>query len=325
MAPSTPRVFTEDDFRQICAFGARLDLPDGAAVFRAGDREQAMYFVETGQVELVFPGGKSAKVFGPGKFFGELAFVIGDHCRTATALCRGGCTLVRIDQSTVDVLLRADPGLLFALLRHTCTYLLGSEQALISDLQRKNDELTRTIDFLRRTRDELTAQELAARTDPLTGLYNRRCFGEQLPKAVERARALGGGLAVLMLDLDGFKAVNDTLGHPGGDDVLKRMAGVLISSARRSDLVCRLGGDEFAVVLDDVPPPRATEVAEKIRSAALDAFAPEAAHGVPVSCSIGVALLDGDLDADALLARADKNLYQAKRLGKNRTVVEGSL
>jgi len=311
--PNHLHEFTPADFVAMCGFGRRVHVAEGELIFRAGDIDRSMFLVEQGTVELVFPG-KSSKVLGPGAYFGELAFLIGEHSRSATARAKTACELVLADQSTVDALLAQNPRLLFALLRHACAYLLESEEGLISDLQRKNAELERTLDYLRRTREELDVKDVQAHTDPLTGLYNRRCFDEQLPKALDRARAYGSGLAVLMLDLDGFKQVNDTLGHPHGDQVLSTVAGILAKQTRKSDLPCRLGGDEFAVVLPGIPERRAREVAENIRLAVRAAFKGETPA---VSSSIGLGMFTGTETAEQLLARADALLYEAKRKGKD--------
>ncbi len=309
--------FTPADFTAMCGFGKRLTFGAGEVVFERGAVEQCMYLVDRGEVELVFPGGKGSKVLGPGSYFGELAFLIGEHRRSATVRAHTECTLVLADQSTVDALLARNPRLLFALLRHSCSYLLDSEQGLIADLQRKNAELERMIDYLQRTRAELDQKDLLAQTDPLTGLTNRRGLDEQLPRLLERARVEGAGVAVLMLDLDGFKQVNDSLGHAAGDEVLVRVAGILTGHTRRSDLTCRLGGDEFAVVLPGITEARAREVAEHIRRSVAAAFPAQVPGRAHVTASLGLSRDDGVQGADELLARADARLYEAKRQGKD--------
>ncbi len=314
-----PVEFTPADFVALCGFGQRLHVSEGETIFRSGDVDRSMLLIEQGTVELVF-AGKGSKLLGPGEYFGELAFLIGEHRRSATATAKSDCELVLADQTTIDTLLARSPRLLFALLRHACTYLLESEEGLIADLQRKNSELERTLDFLRRTREELDVRDLQAHTDALTGLYNRRCLDEQLPKALDRARAWGNGLALLMLDLDGFKQVNDTLGHAQGDRVLTTVASILTRHTRKSDLPCRLGGDEFAVVLPGIPERRAREVAENIRKGVREAFAGD---GPKVSSSIGVVMFGGAETAEQLLARADSLLYEAKRQGKDRVCCAG--
>lgn len=161
------------------------------------------------------------------------------------------------------------------------------------------------------------AQVLAeqALRDELTGLPNRAAWGEELERGLARASRLGTPAAVMFLDLDGFKAVNDTHGHAAGDHVLKAFAGVLRSTLRASDLVARLSGDEFVVLLDRVAdvegdPPL---VAEKILQASRDGVM---FNGVclPMQPSIGIAVQRGpQFDAEALVRRADEAMYAAKR------------
>ncbi|KAA0683983.1 diguanylate cyclase domain-containing protein [Roseomonas genomospecies 6] len=153
--------------------------------------------------------------------------------------------------------------------------------------------------------------------DALTGLCNRIRFEDRLEQAIARAKRENRSFALLFLDLDGFKEVNDTHGHHRGDEVLVTIAQRLSGILRNSDTTARMGGDEFAVLLEgEISPGSARGVAEKI-VAAID-------HPLPgldlsVSASVGVALYPGDgTDADMLLRVADQAMYRAKRLGKNR-------
>jgi diguanylate cyclase (GGDEF)-like protein/PAS domain S-box-containing protein len=156
-----------------------------------------------------------------------------------------------------------------------------------------------------------------ATTDPLTGLPNRRMLVEQLDLALGRARRLGTAVALLSVDLDRFKEVNDTLGHAFGDDVLAEVAKRLRAGARVTDVVARMGGDEFVVLLSDLPVADAQEIANGVRQRILD----ELGHVVPVGpievrvpASVGVALYPLEApDADALLALADSAMYTRKR------------
>ena len=156
-----------------------------------------------------------------------------------------------------------------------------------------------------------------AATDPLTGLPNRRMLVEQLDLALGRARRLGTAVALLSVDLDRFKEVNDTLGHSFGDDVLAEVAKRLRAGARATDVVARMGGDEFVVLLSDLPLEDADEVANGIRQRILD----ELGHVVPVGpievrvpASVGIAVFPLEApDADGLLALADSAMYTRKR------------
>ena len=159
--------------------------------------------------------------------------------------------------------------------------------------------------------------------DPLTGLLNRRGFESSLDGHLARCRRYGASGALLMLDLDGFKAVNDTLGHAAGDELIKSVARALSSRLRQSDVVARLGGDEFAVLL----PTESQDEAEAVAEALLKTIRKRATAGPDgepgiVSASIGVApLVDGQLVADQVLAKADLAMYAAKAAGKGRYCV----
>ncbi|MBP9905251.1 MAG: GGDEF domain-containing protein [Rhodoferax sp.] len=177
---------------------------------------------------------------------------------------------------------------------------------------------------LRRLFDHLRAQEAEmarqAHTDFLTGLHNRRDFFEIGERELVRTRRHGSELAVLMLDIDFFKAVNDRHGHQAGDQVLQGLCRICQQNIRSIDLAGRLGGEEFAILLPDTGSVRALEVAERLRAAVAVQTLPVAA-GVPIAItvSIGVAALGAHHDdLTSLLHSADTALYAAKSAGRNR-------
>jgi diguanylate cyclase (GGDEF)-like protein len=155
-------------------------------------------------------------------------------------------------------------------------------------------------------RDRRTRHE--ADHDPLTGLANRRSLERTLEAALVRAASRGRAVGVLMLDLDGFKAVNDRHGHAAGDEVLREVARRLRRSVRERDLVARLGGDEFVVVLTDLA--SMPDSVERVESALAEPFA---GTDAPLRAAVGVAAFpaDGATVAD-LLAAADRQMYAAK-------------
>lgn len=160
-----------------------------------------------------------------------------------------------------------------------------------------------------------------ANFDALTGLANRNRFHDQIGHELLRARRSGRPLALMYIDLDGFKAVNDALGHDAGDALLREVAGRLGHCVRASDTLARLGGDEFAAIL---PEPGSGDAVERVGRAMLAALArPIELDGgtARISASIGLALFpeDGE-DAAHLLCRADRAMYEAKRRGRNRLV-----
>ncbi len=158
--------------------------------------------------------------------------------------------------------------------------------------------------------------EREARTDPLTGLANRRRFLEAVESELRRSARSERFPAVLMVDVDGLKQVNDRHGHLAGDRLLTLVAAHLERETRAGDLPARIGGDEFAVLLYDCDPETARRVADRL----CRAIARETLDGVPVSVSVGLAVARPGEDARGLIERADRALYQAKRSGGNLVV-----
>jgi diguanylate cyclase (GGDEF)-like protein len=156
-----------------------------------------------------------------------------------------------------------------------------------------------------------------ARIDALTALPNRRQFEENLSISLARALRSGKGMAVLFLDIDHFKAINDSLGHASGDAVLTEFAHRLKQCVRSTDTVARLAGDEFVIVLDNLATEKEAElVARKVLRAMEPVFLLERGNR-QVSVSIGIAYHGtGIIEDDALLDRADSALYQAKAAGR---------
>lgn len=199
--------------------------------------------------------------------------------------------------------------------------LTGMTQSLLSkerQLQEANTSLEATV--AQRTADltQANADLLKLAThDALTGVYNRRRFDEKLAENSLMFQRTGRTFALLLIDADYFKRVNDTYGHAIGDDVLCQLAALIENTTRATDFVARYGGEEFAVLLPEVEEPDSPEVvAEKIRAAVEAAVFPTVGH---VTVSIGVAVAEpSDRDTSALLKRADMQLYEAKAAGRNR-------
>jgi diguanylate cyclase (GGDEF)-like protein len=167
----------------------------------------------------------------------------------------------------------------------------------------------------------LEANRRMAEVDGLTGVCNHRHFRTLLMREGERARQLGQPLALVMVDVDHFKRVNDNHGHPMGDAVLRHVAGVLARRVRRSDVVARYGGEEFAMLLPGSDAVAAARMAEELRAAiaAGSGHANDPAPPVGVTASFGVAAIPADAATEtALVEAADAALYRAKRGGRNR-------
>ncbi|MDX6718640.1 MAG: hypothetical protein QOJ63_894 [Solirubrobacteraceae bacterium] len=183
--------------------------------------------------------------------------------------------------------------------------------------------VTHVLDISDRKRFEGQLQHLADH-DALTGLFNRRRFSEELERALARARRYGEQGAVLFLDLDGFKFVNDSLGHAAGDELIGRVASLLTSNLRATDTLARVGGDEFAVLLVPSDERSAVVVAQKLLATLRHGGATvRDDSSVRVSSSIGIALFSGDdeLTADELLVEADIAMYDAKEAGRDRYAI----
>ncbi len=181
--------------------------------------------------------------------------------------------------------------------------------------------------YTERLRDNVQSSIEMAITDALTGLFNRRYMESHLAGLLEQATARGKPLAVLVIDIDYFKSINDGHGHDAGDDVLREFALRIKRSIRGIDLACRYGGEEFVVVMPETDTAVAAMVAERLRRRiAAEPFAiHEGSDNIPVTISIGLAALRGaDDSAAALLKRADQALYRAKRGGRNRVVPDAA-
>ena len=181
--------------------------------------------------------------------------------------------------------------------------------------------------YTERLRDNVQLSIEMAITDALTGLFNRRYMESHLATLIEQAAARGKPLAVLVIDIDYFKSVNDTYGHDAGDDVLHDFAVRIKRSIRGIDLACRYGGEEFVLVMPETDMAVAAMVAERLRRRiATEPFAiQQGARTIPVTISIGIAALRGKDDtAASLLKRADQALYRAKRDGRNRVVPDAA-
>jgi two-component system cell cycle response regulator len=197
----------------------------------------------------------------------------------------------------------------------------------------KNELLARVRSQVRkrryseRLRDNVQMSIEMAITDALTGLFNRRYMESHLATLVEQAASRGKPLTVMVVDIDYFKAINDSHGHDAGDDVLRDFALRIKRSIRGIDLACRYGGEEFVLVMPETDMAVAAMVAERLRRRiAAEPFAiQQGSRVVPVTISIGIAALRGKDDtAASVLKRADQALYRAKRDGRNRVVPDAA-
>lgn len=191
-------------------------------------------------------------------------------------------------------------------------------EAEAASLRRQMGRLEKDSFDLRR---QVATTYRAAMRDALTGLPNRRAYDQQVAQEFARWKRFGQPLALLVLDVDDFKQVNDTFGHKSGDRALVMIARVLGESRRETDLVARLGGEEFAVLLPGADEADALRIADQMRAAVADCGLHARQQPVRVTVSGGLAMFKDDDDPGAVFERADAALYKAKRGGKNRVEV----
>ncbi|OOY85378.1 hypothetical protein BOW14_10485 [Solemya velum gill symbiont] len=187
-----------------------------------------------------------------------------------------------------------------------------------------NDELATLANAFNLLMSELNQRQKQlqeqARTDPLTGINNRRQFYRLGEPEVDRSHRYGRPLSLLILDADHFKQVNDTYGHGVGDHILIALATGLEQSLRSSDIPARFGGEEFVVLMPETPSDTANEIAERLRAMVAERIVvTSTGERVSVTISIGVSSLQPeDTDLDQMIKRADRALYRAKEAGRNR-------
>lgn len=187
------------------------------------------------------------------------------------------------------------------------------------ELMEANDALHRNLREIDELQEQLREQ---ANRDPLTGLYNRRYLDSTLERELARCKRDGDPLALILIDIDHFKQVNDTYGHQAGDEVLLRLAAMLAGMARAGDVACRYGGEEFLLLMPTMPLASARERAEALRAAFADVEVPFGAFKLRTTVSVGIAAYPGHgISADELIRNADTALYRAKNLGRNRVEV----
>ncbi|MBI5104527.1 MAG: EAL domain-containing protein [Solirubrobacterales bacterium] len=210
--------------------------------------------------------------------------------------------------------LRRDGGIVWTMV--SCAAVAGDDGGIPYSI-------TQVVDITERKRFEGQLQHLADH-DALTGLFNRRRFEEELERVLAEAERYGRRGAVVVLDLDGFKYVNDTLGHSAGDELISRLSTTLRGELRETDVLARLGGDEFGVIVPEADAREAEAVAAKLlRAVERDGLVSGGSRHARVTASAGVATYEGGdgLSAEELLVEADIAMYDAKEAGRNRSAV----
>lgn len=175
-------------------------------------------------------------------------------------------------------------------------------------------------DLARKLADANAELSKLAGTDSLTELSNRRAFDDALRRDMARAQRYGEPISVLLMDIDHFKRINDTFGHPGGDRVLQYLGALLRNCLRAGDVAARYGGEEFALILPKTTQAGALTLAERLRRGIAAMEVPFGDSVIHATVSLGVAACDGSCEAQVLVERADLALYSAKQRGRNRVV-----
>ena len=283
-----------------------LPVPAGCTLLAPGDRNTSLFVIVAGRllVYLEDPGGRHYLALEVGDCAGELSFIDG---RTASAHVVASVDSSALEIEHADVLQLVDGASMFArnLLR-----------VMSSRVRNDNTHLQRSFHLQRE-------YERAAKTDLLTGVHNRRWMDEMFPRQIARSERSGQPLALLMVDIDRFKRLNDTYGHLIGDVVLKGTARKLTETLRPTDFLVRYGGEEFVALLPGAGESAAMTAAERLRVAVerSDFAAPEPSTLLKVTVSIGIAILEQQDCVERLIERADNALYRAKAAGRNSVVL----
>ena len=191
--------------------------------------------------------------------------------------------------------------------------LRGQLEHALNEVQTKNLQLEESLKLV----------EQAAATDPLTGLYNRRHFGKVVEQLFAEAQRYGNELSCVMIDLDGYKQLNDSFGHQTGDQLLVIAAKAISANLRKMDVAARYGGDEFVLLLPRAGTEEAARVVERVRNDFGGVSAALLRRNSGVTMSVGIGSIQGNNIAgtEQLIARADAALYRAKAQGRNRVIV----
>jgi diguanylate cyclase (GGDEF)-like protein len=182
----------------------------------------------------------------------------------------------------------------------------------VPDVERLIQEIGRLQARVQHLQERVEQLDLLAHQDTLINLPNRRGFMRELERLVDRAKRYGHSAAMLFVDLDGLKMINDTFGHRAGDEALIQVAQLLSNGVRRSDVVARIGGDEFGILLEQATDESAHETAARLADLICDCEFEHDGDSLPLSVAIGVAMIDGDDSPDAVMAVADEEMYRRK-------------
>lgn len=287
---------TPEEMAEVVPLTEEARFEEGVEIVHMGDPGSSLFVILEGSVEVVLPGRSQdleLARLGAGDFFGEMA-LLNQEPRSATVRT---LTPVR-------------------------ALVLGREE-FRSLIQRSGDVALHLLEALslriRNTDQQLGGLGEQVLRDPLTGLLNRRAFHERLSEETNRAQRYEEPFSLLLLDVDRFKAVNDTLGHDAGDDALRWIARVLAEHTRAADAPFRIGGEEFAILAPKTSAEMAQKAGERIRQVISESRVP-GSRELSLTVSIGYATFpDHARRAEDLFRLADQGVLRAKSEGRNRT------
>ena len=182
----------------------------------------------------------------------------------------------------------------------------------VSNTERLIDEISRLRAHVAQLEARVGELDQLAHQDALVDLPNRRGFMRELERLVDQAKRYGEPSAMLFVDLDGLKMINDTFGHKAGDGSLIQVAELLVGGVRRSDVVARIGGDEFGILLAHADEANAHETAARLTDLICDCEFMHDGDALPLSVAIGVAMIDPADEPETIMARADEEMYRRK-------------
>lgn len=286
-----------EELSRLAASTRRKSFTSGETVVEIGEPGRSLYVILAGEVQVVYPSPNSdfeLARLGPGDFFGEMA-LLNEKPRSATVRALSDLDVIVLDKEDFRRVVTATPGLAFTLLAALSVRIRNADEHISS----LSDQAVR---------------------DPLTGLLNRRAFHERINEEVDRARRYGMSFSLLIIDVDHFKNINDTLGHGVGDQVLGWIGRVLLEHTRGADAPFRIGGEEFAVLCPATDPAMARHAAQRLVSVVAEAV-PPVDRDLRVTVSAGYACCPvHGVTFERLFDTADQALLRAKESGRNQVV-----
>jgi diguanylate cyclase (GGDEF)-like protein len=289
------RQLPAEDLDRISAATHRASFEAGEVIVEIGDPGRSLYVIVEGDVQVLYPGGSAdfeLARLSVGEFFGEMA-LLNDSQRSATVRAVGRVDALILDQDDFRSIVRQSPEVALRVM-----------EAMSVRIRNADEQMSGLSD--------------KAVRDPLTGLLNRRAFGERIMEELDRTRRYGDLFSVILLDLDHFKSINDNIGHDAGDEVLSWVGRLFSELTRAADVPFRIGGEEFAILCPSTPAAVASSVAQRLVDVVSQARSP-VGRDLRVTMSAGFATCpDHGRSQEALYYVADQALLRAKSEGRSR-------